>query len=111
MTPETIANTCTVWRADGPIKTQPGRLEITVDGAVRFRVANEIQWTSTPAEMQWKKPWYSLGASLRIQAPDNAKGLYMAYPPGAATSLTQFRQTKSARHAIKQFENRLKRPT
>lgn len=107
MTRLQIATGCRVWRHDGGRSTTEGNLELTADGDLRFRVDHDVVWTVSASDVKAKSPWYSLGASLKVSAPSEASGLYMAYPPRHRGAVINSVDTAAGRKSLKAFKDRL----
>lgn len=97
-----------VWRHDGGRKTTEGHLALSADGSLTFSEPDaEIVWVVEAELVSAKHPWYSFGASLKISAPSDAEGLYMAYPPRNAGPIGNAIDTGTARKSLKLLRSQL----
>ncbi|MFK7917517.1 MAG: hypothetical protein AB8G14_05535 [Ilumatobacter sp.] len=109
MTESAIRSSCSVWRHDRLFATTEGALVLNAADEVSFVADGAMVWSVPASQLEWKHPWYSRKASLKVTAPKSAQGLFMAYPPRSRTSVGAEIDVRRAQQTLKPFADRLRR--
>jgi hypothetical protein len=96
---------CEVWRSSKLGSDAHGHLIVYRDDTVGF-VSDDgaHDWEAPKSSLTIKSPWYSLGASVRIDGVGDESRIYMFHPPDHSAAVGNAIDAASGRKAGKKFK-------